>query len=84
MATCEEGNLTVAVTGMANEFGAAAARRVNGADQLSGDSQRMWTIAMTSPSVMAAHGMRIAAEMGSGRTRSETNRPAESGVAAKD
>lgn len=72
----EQGNLAVAMTGLGNEFGAAAARRVNSADQLSGDSQRMWSIAMTSPTVMAAHGMRMASEMGSGRTRSETNLPA--------
>jgi len=71
----DEGNLSVAMTALANEFGASAARRANGADQLASDSQRMWSIAMTSPTVMAAHGMRIANESGAGRTRAETNNP---------
>lgn len=77
----EPSNLSVAMTGMGNEFGAAAARRVVSADQLAGDSQRMWSIAMTSPTVMAAHGMRIASEMGSARTRAETNLPAATSAA---
>lgn len=74
-------NLSVALTGMANEFGASAARRVNAADQLASDSQRMWSVAMTSPTVMAAHGMRIAAESGHGRTRAETNLPGATSAA---
>ena len=74
----EENNMSVALTAMAQEFGAAAGRRVNAADQLSSDSQRMWSIAMTSPTVMAAHGMRIASEAGGGRTRVEANTPASS------
>lgn len=71
----ETGNLTVALTAMANEAGAASGRRLSAADQLSSDSQRMWSIAMTSPTVMAAHGMRLASEAGSGRTRVEANTP---------
>jgi hypothetical protein len=71
----EPGNLGVAMTAMANGFGAAATRRNDAADQLASDSQRMWSIAMTSPTVMAAHGMRVATEAGSGRTRAETNAP---------
>lgn len=71
----EEGNLAVAMTAMANEFGAAAARRVNSADQLASDSQRMWTIHMTTPSTNAALGFRTATESGSGRTRVEANTP---------
>jgi hypothetical protein len=71
----EANNMSVALTAMAQEFGAAAGRRVNAADQLSSDSQRMWSIAMTSPTVMAAHGMRIASEAGSGRSRVEANSP---------
>lgn len=78
----EPGNLSIAMTAMATEFGAAAARRVNASDQLSEDSQRMWTIAMTSPTTMAALGLRTALESGSGRTRVEANRPAETGGAA--
>ena len=78
MTAAESNNMSVALTAMAQEFGAAAGRRVNQADQLSADSQRMWSIAMTSPTVMAAHGMRIASEAGSGRSRVEANSPAAS------
>lgn len=77
----EPGNLTTAMTAMANEFGAGAARRANRADQLSGDSQAMWAIAMTTPTINAALGFRTATESGSGRTRLEANRPVETGAA---
>lgn len=77
MSGTEQGNLQVALTAMANEAGAAAGRRLSAADQLSADSQRMWSIAMVSPTVMSAHGMRIASEAGSGRTRIEANSPAD-------
>lgn len=83
MSQTEQGNLTVALTAMANEAGAAAGRRLSAADQLSADSQRMWSIAMVSPTVMAAHGMRIASEAGSGRTRIEANSPAEQQTGVK-
>jgi len=56
----EVGNLQVAMTAMANEFGASAARRGNRADQLAGDSAAMWSIAMTTPTVMAGMGFRVA------------------------
>jgi len=72
----EEANLGIAHTGMAQEFAAAAARRTQGADALAENSRYAWTINMQSPSVMTAHGMRIAAEAGSGRTRAESNAPA--------
>lgn len=72
---CEAGNLAVAMTVLANGAAAGANRRTDAADQLANDSQRMWSIAMTSPTVMAAHGMRVASEAGSGRTRAETNNP---------
>lgn len=71
----EIGNLSVAMTLMANGAAAAADRRTSASDQLASDSQRMWAIAMTTPTVMAAHGMRIADESGSGRTRVEANTP---------
>ena len=71
----EQGNLSVAHTLMANGAAAAADRRTAAADQLASDSQRMWSIAMTSPTVMAAHGMRVANESGAGRTRVEANTP---------
>lgn len=78
----DEGNLAIAMTAMANEFGAGAARRSNGADQLASDSQRMWSIAMTTPTQNAALALRTATESGSGRTRAETNRPGETSAAA--
>jgi len=71
----ESGNLTVALTGMANEFGASAARRTQRADQTSADASALWTISMQSPTVMAAMGMRVAQESGAGRTRIEANSP---------
>jgi len=71
----EQGNLTVALTAMANEFGAAAARRTQRADQTGADASAMWSIAMTTPTVMAGLGYRTATESGAGRTRAETNAP---------
>lgn len=65
----EHGNHVVALTAMGQEFGAAAARRVNAADQLSNDAQRMWTINMTTPSNMAALALRTVHESDSGRAR---------------
>tara|TARA_R110000803_G_scaffold210718_2_gene283402 strand:- start:26135 stop:26386 length:252 start_codon:yes stop_codon:yes gene_type:complete len=78
---CDPDNLTIALTGMANSFGAAAGRGNDRANQLAGDSSAMWSIAMTSPTVMAGFGIRTATESGSGRTRAETNAPA--GTAAQ-
>ena len=88
----EAGNLTVALTSMANgqagasnilgqEGVASAGRRVSRSDQLSGDSQAMWSIAMTTPTIMAAKGIQMATEAGSGRTRAETNLPAATSAA---
>ena len=87
-------NAQVAFTAMANGlanagslgnqgFAASAQRRTDAADQLASDSQRMWSVAMTSPTVMAAHGMRVASEAGAGRTRAETNAPYETGAGGK-
>ena len=79
----ETGNVQIAITTMANhtvqfthEFSAAASARVRRADQIALDSSSMWAIAMTSPTVMAAQGMKIASEAGSGRSRIEANSPA--------
>lgn len=76
----ELGNLQVALSGMAVGAAAGTTRRVDRSDQLSGDAQAMWSIAMTSPTVMAAHGMRLASEAGAGRTRIESNTPASSQI----
>lgn len=70
---CESGNQCVAMTAMANgrsqaseamghEFAAASTARTRRADQLSGDSQAMWSIAMTSPTVNSAMGFRTATQ----------------------
>ena len=64
------------------EFQAAAAMRVRRMDQLGADSASMWSVALTSPTVMAALGIRTATESGCGRTRAETNRPSETSAAA--
>lgn len=77
----EPGNLISAMTILANGAAAGANRRTDSADQLSGDTQRMWAIAMTTPTVMAAQGIRTMTESGSGRTRAETNRPSETSAA---
>ena len=78
----EAGNQQVALTAMANGFAAAATRRTDRADQLSGDSQAMWGIAMTTPTVLAGLGYRAATESGAGRTRVEANRPTETSAAS--
>lgn len=72
----EKGNMEVVLTGMGGEFGAATGRRVGRFDQIAADAASMWAIAMTSPTVMAAHGMKVASEAGSGRSRIEANSPA--------
>ena len=93
-ALAEPGNLGVAHTAMSNAlanasglanqgFAASADRRTSRADQLSGDSQAMWAVALTSPTVMAGLGIRTAQESGSGRTRAETNAPHETGAGGK-
>lgn len=86
----DDGNMNVALTAMANgmaslanEMNGAAARRMEAADQLANDSQRMWSIAMTTPTVTAAHAMRVASESGAGRTRVESNSPADSQIVGK-
>ena len=71
----DPGLLNVALSGLATAAAAATDRRVSAADQLASDSQRMWSIAMTTPTVNAALGYRAATESGSGRTRAETNDP---------
>lgn len=75
-AEAEGNNMQVALTAMANEFGASASRRTQRADQLAGDSDRMWSIAMTTPTQNNALALRTATESGSGRTRIEANGPA--------
>jgi hypothetical protein len=88
----EAANVQTSLTAMSNgvgvasailsqAFSASAQRRTDSADQLASDSQRMWSIAMTTPTVLAGLGYRTATEAGSGRTRAETNRPEETSAA---
>jgi hypothetical protein len=72
----EMGNLQGSMSILLQGNAAASVRRTDRADQISADSSAMWSIAMTSPTVMAAHGMKVASEMGSGRSRVEANSPA--------
>jgi hypothetical protein len=69
------GLLNTALSGLAIAAAACVQRRMESADQLAGDSQRMWCIHMTTPSVTAAMGYRVMAESGANRTRAETNAP---------
>ena len=77
---CEAGNLTVAMTAMANGFAASADRRTQRADQLAADSAAMWSVHLTTPTQSSAMAYRTAVESGSGRTRAETNNPAGTGA----
>jgi hypothetical protein len=52
-------NLEVALTGMANSAAAANERRVGRFDQLSADSAAMWSVHLTSPTVLAGMGLRV-------------------------
>ena len=72
----ELGNLQGAMSSLGQEFAAAAGRRVARFDELGADSSSMWAVSLQSPTVMAAHGMRIAGEAGAGRSRIESNSPA--------
>lgn len=49
-----------ALSGLASEQTAAAARRIVRADQLAGDSAAMWAVALTSPTILAGMGFRVA------------------------
>ncbi len=57
-------NLEVALTGMANESGAASASRMRRFDQLAADSSAMWSVAQTTPTQFAALAQRTVAEAG--------------------
>lgn len=63
------------ISGLSGEFAGAAAARVRRMDQIAADTASMWAVAMTTPTVLAGMGFRMASESGSSRTRSETNNP---------
>lgn len=71
----DPGLLKTALSGLAVAATAAVQRRMESSDQLSSDSQRMWCIHMTTPSVMAGMGYRTMNESGSSSTRAESNKP---------
>lgn len=48
------------LTGMANEAASGAARRSSRFDQLAADSAAMWGIHMTTPTIYAGMGFRVA------------------------
>jgi hypothetical protein len=49
---------SISLSGLAAEVAACQARRITRADQLQGDSDRMWTIFMTTPNVLTGVGYR--------------------------
>ena len=49
-----------AITGLSAEASACSGRRIARADQLQGDADRMWAVHMTTPTVMAGMGFRVA------------------------
>ena len=76
-AITEQGNLTVAHTTMANSTAMAANTLNQRFQQLGADAAAMWSIAMTTPTFTNAQAMRSVNESGSGRTRVESNTPAD-------
>ena len=53
-----------ALSNLAAEQAGAAARRITRADQLAADSAAMWAVALTTPTVMAGMGFRVAQQSG--------------------
>jgi hypothetical protein len=53
-----------ALTGLSAEAAACSGRRLARADQLQGDSDRMWAVHMTTPTVFAGMGFRVAQQSG--------------------
>lgn len=71
----EMGNLQIAASALGQGAAAAAARRIDRADQIAGDSQSSWTIAMQQPTFVNATAQRVVTESGGGSTRTERNPP---------
>ena len=69
--TCQQTTITC----ISSATGAAHESRMRRFDQLAVDTASMWSMHLVSPTQMAAHAMRTAAESGSGRTRIEANHP---------
>jgi len=76
----ESGVMQAALSSLTGATATTGALIQTRAAQLSGDTQSMWAVALTSPTVASAHGMRVAYESGAGRTRTESNTPASTQV----
>lgn len=59
-ASAEENVMQAVLTGMANDAAAGAQRRTARADQLSADSASMWAVHLTTPTIYAGMGFRVA------------------------
>ena len=64
MSVVDESVHVAAITGLSAETAAASGRRLVRADQLQGDADRMWAVHMTTPTVMAGMGFRVAQQSG--------------------
>ena len=53
-----------ALSNLAAEQGAAGARRINRADQLAADAAAMWAVHLTTPTIFAGMGFRVAQQSG--------------------
>lgn len=78
----DEAVQSTVLTGMSKSAAASVDRRIGSFDALATGATAMWQIALTSPTVFAAQGIRHLQESGAGRTRLEANRPPETGAAA--
>jgi hypothetical protein len=68
-----DGSVMAAVmTGMAADAAAGASRRTGRFDQLAADSASMWAVALTTPTVMANMGFRVAQQSGGYPAKSGT------------
>lgn len=63
-ASVDENVMSAVLNGQAKDASAAESRRISRMDQLAADSAAMWTVAMTSPTIMAAMGFRVAQQSG--------------------
>lgn len=67
-----------------NSAGAANGRRIDGADHYAENLRYDYLEGKNTVSFSEGTGQRLATESGSGRTRAETNKPAETGAARSD
>mgnify|MGYP006992596526 CR=1 FL=1 len=64
MAAAEENVMQAVLSGMATDAAAGASRRISRFDQLAADSAAMWGISMTTPTILAGMGFRVAQQSG--------------------